>query len=292
MLGFVTHSARHVAFVAALFALTLAPGAAAQAASAAPPAEPPPPLAPSPMTTPAAAAPAAAAPANGSCFPVCRDGFVCSESRCISLCNPPCAPDQFCIEGRRCDSAPQSPIHEPPPPRPVSFAERSHSMLAFHYGFSSTVDVAGEDGPSGPVLGANARTDLPIAKYILVGPMLEFAVTEPNYYLDLDVTLRARIPIDVGNVQVQIWGGMPIGLTFSFLKDDFAHSFTPDLDAFALGWNIGVLFGGAVHFSREFGLFTELGWQQHTMSHGREINGSVELVLDPWILNVGFVFRG
>ena len=237
-------------------------------------------------------APPAAAPANGGCFPVCREGFVCRESQCVSLCNPPCPPDQFCIEGRRCDAAPQSPVHEPPPPRPISFAERSHSMLAFHYGFSSTVDVAGEDGPTGPVLGVNARTDLPIAKYILVGPMLEFAVTEPSYYLDLDVALRARIPIEVKNVQFQIWGGMPIGLTFSFLKDDFAHSFTPDLDSFALGWNIGVLFGGAVHFSREFGLFTEFGWQQHTMSHGREINGSVELVLDPWIWNVGFVFRG
>jgi hypothetical protein len=287
MLTFLLQSSRLAAFLAALFTLTFAASARAQTGSAAPPAGPPPPLAPSPVTTPATAA-----PADGSCFPVCRDGFVCSQSRCISLCNPPCAPDQFCIEGRRCDHAPQSAIHEPPPPPPVSFAERSFSMLAFHYGFSSTVDVAGEDGPSGPVLGVNARTDLPIAKYILVGPMLEFAVTEPSYYLDLDVALRVRIPIEVEKIQLQLWGGMPIGLTFSFLKDDFAHSFTPDLDAFALGWNIGVLFGGAVHFSRDFGLFTELGWQQHTMSHGRELNGSVELVLDPWIWNVGFVFRG
>ena len=83
-------------------------------------------------------------------------------------------------------------------------------MLAFHYGFSSTVDVAGEDGPSGPVLGVNARTDLPIAKYILVGPMLEFAVTEPSYYLDLDVyaasphSHRRR-----ERFQFQIWAACP-----------------------------------------------------------------------------------
>jgi len=133
---------------------------------------------------------------------------------------------------------------------------------------------------------------MPVAKYFLVGPMLEFGVYDPAYYLDLDLTLRARVPIDAGATKFQFWVGMPIGLTLSFLTDEFARSFRPDIDGFALGWNIGVLFGGAVHFSREFGLFTEFGWQQHEMTHGRETNGSVELVLDPWIWNVGFVFKG
>jgi hypothetical protein len=269
----------------AVAALTLA----ASAARAQAPAEPPP-LASSPL----AAAPApSGAPAGSACFPACREGFICTaDARCVSLCNPPCPSDQVCVEGRRCDVAPSSaPIYEPPPPPRVTFAERSHSLLAFHYGFSSTVDVAGEDGPESSVLGVNVRTDMPVAKYFLVGPMLEFGVYDPAYYFDLDLTLRARIPIDAGAVQFQIWAGMPIGLTLSFLKDEFAASFRPDVDGFALGWNIGVLFGGAVHFSREFGLFTELGWQQHVMSHARG-TGSVELVLHPWIWNAGFVFRG
>ena len=165
-------------------------------------------------------------------------------------------------------------------------------MLAFHYGFSSNVEVSGDEGPTTSVLGVNVRTDLPVAKYLLIGPMLEFGAYEPAYYLDLDVTLRARIPIEAGDTQFQFWVGMPIGLTFSFLTDDFSRTYTPDLEPFSLGWNIGVLAGGAVHFSREFGLFGEFGWQEHTMSHARAETGSVELVLAPWIMNVGFVFRG
>jgi hypothetical protein len=187
---------------------------------------------------------------------------------------------------------PGPPIVEPPPPPRRSFAELSHSMLAFHYGFSQTVEVGGDDGPRSSVLGVNARTDMPVVKYFVVGPLLEFGTYEPAYYFDLDITLRVRLPIEAGATRFQFWAGMPIGLTFSFLKDDFARSFAPDLDGFALGWNVGVLLGGAVHFSREFGLFTELGWQQHKMSHDRVTTGSVGLVLDPWIWNVGFVFRG
>jgi len=51
--------------------------------------------------------------------------------------------------------------------------------------------------------------------------------------------------------------------------------------------------GGIHHVSREFGLFTEGCWQQHKMSHDRAVGGGdVDLVLRPWVWNVGFVFRG
>lgn len=285
-------SFRALAF--ALGALTLSASTARAQAPAEPPPLAPSPLTPAPAESPAAAPAPAAPPSGTACFPACREGFVCTtDARCVSICNPPCPNDQVCLEGRRCDYAPPAgPVYEPPPPRPVTFAERTHSLLAFHYGFSSTVDEAGAEGPQTSVLGVNVRTDTPVAKYLLVGPMLEFGVYEPAYYFDLDLTLRARVPIDAKSVQLQLWAGMPIGLTFSFLKDEYATSFRPNLDGFALGWNIGVLFGGAVHFSKEFGLFTEFGWQQHIMSHARVTTGSVELVLHPWIWNVGLVFRG
>jgi hypothetical protein len=189
----------------------------------------------------------------------------------------------------RCEPRPPGGVQEPLPPARVPFEERSHSMAAFHYGFSSNVVVNEADGPRGPVLGANIRSDVPVAGYLLVGPMLEFGSYEPGYYFDLDVYLRARVPIDAKSVKIQIWAGIPVGLTFSFLSGDFART----LDGFALGWNVGVLLGGAVHVSREFGLFTEGGWQQHKMSHDRAAGGGdIDLVLKPWVWNAGFVFRG
>jgi hypothetical protein len=271
-------------------AVFLSRGAFAQSEPPPPGTSTPPPLAPSPLT--AAPAPEPAPPA-GSCFPACREGFVCNGSQCVSVCNPPCPEGQTCIEGRRCDIAPPpGNVHEPPPPPVLTFAERSHSLLAFHYGFPTELEVADSDGPRDSVLGINLRTDTPIAKYVLVGPMLEFSWFEPGYMFDLDLYLRARAPIDAGSTKLQLWAGVPIGLTFDFLSDDFARRFSPDLDGFALGWNVGVLFGGAVHLSKEFGLFSEFGWQQHRASHGREANGNVQLVLQQWIMNLGLVFRG
>lgn len=233
--------------------------------------------------------PAAEGAPGAACFPACREGFVCSESRCVSLCNPPCASDQVCVGGTHCEYGPPAPgdIKEPPPPRRIPFEERTHSMIAFHYGFPSDLELNDEATPTESVLGVNLRSDVPVAGYLLVGPMLEFGSYEPGYYFDLDFYARARVPIDAKSVQFQIWAGVPVGLTFSFLSGDFARN----LEGFALGWNIGVLLGGAVHFSRQFGIFTEGGWQQHLMSHDRVGGGSLSMALKPWIWNVGFVFR-
>ena len=269
------------------------PGTSASpAASASFPADPPPRAADPPL--PKAGAPVDPAPPGaGACYPECREGFVCQNSQCVSVCNPPCPADQICVEGRYCEVGPPRPggVAEPPPPRRIPFEERNFSMIGFHYGFPSDVMQNGAEGPHGPALGINLRSDVPVAGYLLVGPMFEFASYEPGYYFDLDFYIRARVPIDAKEVQFQLWAGMPIGLTFSFLSDDYALAFEPDLDGFSLGWNIGVLFGGAVHFSRNFGIYSELGWQQHKMSHDRLGGGEVDLVFKPWVWNVGFVLK-
>jgi hypothetical protein len=243
---------------------------------------------------PTAGAPTEPAPPGaGACYPECREGFVCTEGRCVSVCNPPCPADQICVDGRYCEVGPPRPggVVEPPPPRRIPFEERSFSMIGVHYRFPTDVMQNGAEGPHGPALGVNLRSDVPVAGYLLVGPMFEFASYEPGYYFDLDFYIRARVPIDAKAVQFQLWAGMPIGLTFSFLSDDYALAFEPDLDGFSLGWNIGFLFGGAVHFSRNFGIYSELGWQQHKMSHDRLGGGEVDLEFKPWVWNVGFVLR-
>ena len=63
-----------------------------------------------------------------------------------------------------------------------------------------------------------------------------------------------RVPITSESSNFQIWGGVPIGFTF-----DILGSSAPGAGDVGFGWNVGVLFGGAVHFTPNIGLFGELG---------------------------------
>jgi hypothetical protein len=272
------------------YVLALSPSAVAQA----PPAQPaaPPPASPSGQAGP-------------PCVPECRYGYFCQQGSCISSCNPPCPSNQVCIDGNRCEfpppmmAAPAPPqIYEPPPPVRKPFVERTHSLLAFHLGFDGNVEANSVETGLDPTLGLNLRVDVPVVRYLLLGPMFEFSAWRPdvsgetpsrNYFFDIDLFVRGRIPIetDKDSVAFQVWAGVPVGLTLSFLGEETGQT----LEGFGLGWNIGLLFGGAVHFSRKFGMFAEIGWQQHKMSHEREVgSGDVDFTLTGASFNVGFVF--
>lgn len=41
-------------------------------------------------------------PVASECIPKCREGFVCSEQKCVSVCNPPCAAGQTCTSLGHC----------------------------------------------------------------------------------------------------------------------------------------------------------------------------------------------
>jgi hypothetical protein len=238
--------------------------------------------------------------ANRACFPACRPGYICHEGQCVSMCNPPCAEDHVCVDGVRCELPSEpAPAREPVPPPlpPRGLANRTYSAIGFHLGFSGSADRGGLSQDLAPTLGFNIRADIPVVKYILVGPLVQFGAWRPeaqggsapsrNYYVDIDLYLRGRIPIDVDTLGVQVWAGVPIGLTLSFLGNDEGAG----LDGFGVGWNVGVMFGGAVHFSNKFGIFTELGWLQHKMSHDRSPgSGSVDLKTSQGVFNIGFLF--
>jgi hypothetical protein len=257
-------------------------------------AAPPPPTAPT-TSTPSPPAPAPApAPA---CFPACRDGFTCYQQQCVSLCNPACPAGLQCVEGRRCEPplphGATSKPYEPPPPPAKGFEERSHALFGFHLGFPGNVDTDGRARDLDTTLGFNLRADQPVAKYVLLGPMLQFGSWRPdvspeanhNYYVDFDLVLRFRVPITTSSLNYQLWLGMPIGLTLDLLGDD-----NPDTTV-GLGWNIGVLFGGAVHFTPKFGLFGEVGWQQHRISHSQDPLPDLDFKLQQACLNLGIVIR-
>jgi hypothetical protein len=253
----------------------------------------PPPAAPAPTVTPDAASPDAPA-----CFPACREGFTCHQQRCISLCNPPCPEGLECVEGRRCE--PPLPggragkVYEPPAPPVKEFAERGHTLLAFHLGLPGDAERDKRDEPLGTTLGFNVRGDAPIASYVLLGPMLQLGAWSPdispepsnNYYVDLDLVLRLRAPITTSRFNYQLWLGMPIGVTIDVLGSE-----VPDVSGLGLGWNIGVLFGGAVHFTPKFGLFAEGGWLQHKLSHSAEVGQDLDFELRQWCLNLGIVVK-
>lgn len=245
-----------------------------------------------PATASAPAEPAAAP----ACFPACRDGFTCHQGQCVSLCNPVCPAGLECVEGRRCE--PPLPIrgaarpYEPPPPPVKEFDQRSHTLLGFHLGLPGSLDTDGRAQDLDTTLGFNLRADQPVAKYVLLGPMLQLGSWRPdvspaashNYYIDLDFVLRFRAPITTSNLNYQLWLGMPIGLTVDILGG-------ADEASVGFGWNVGVLFGGAVHFTPKFGLFAEAGWAQHRIAHSQDPLPDLDFKLQQGLLNLGIVVR-
>ena len=238
------------------------------------------------------------------CFPACRQGFVCYQGQCISSCNPPCPAGQICVQGRRCEpdpaqSAGSAGIYEPPPPPPpreTPFAQRAHTLLAFHMGLGGVVEIDDDEGDLNTTYGVNLRADIPVVQYLVLGPLIQFGTWQQDsavdltrdYYFDLDLYLSLRVPVELEKTALQFWGGVPVGLTLNFLGEDRTAA---GLAGFAAGWNIGALFGGAVHFTRQFGLFGEIGWLQHKMSHNyRNVRADVDFRLSQLIINLGFVF--
>jgi hypothetical protein len=169
----------------------------------------------------------------------------------------------------------------------------SHSLLGFHVGLPGSVKSDERHGDLDTTLGFNLRADAPIAKYVLLGPMLQFGSWRPSttsdashdYYVDLDLVLRLRVPITTTQFNYQLWLGMPIGVSIDVLGDSEPYS-SP-----GLGWNVGALFGGAVHFTRKFGLFAEVGWEQHRLTHTQDDGPDLDLKLQQACLNVGFIVR-
>jgi hypothetical protein len=165
-------------------------------------------------------------------------------------------------------------------------------MLGFHYGFSGSAEIDPNSNALASTFGFNLRGDVPIERYLVLGPLFQFGswrediTPEPShsYYVDADLYVRGRVPITTSSTNFQIWVGVPIGLTFDILGSDVAGG-----SGAGLGWNVGFLGGGAVHFTPKLGLFAEIGWLQHKVTHDAD-STNVYVRLAQWNLNVGFVF--
>jgi hypothetical protein len=155
------------------------------------------------------------------------------------------------------------------------------------------VDAAKRDLVS--TLGVNVRTDFPVARYILLGPQFQLGAWRPDgpnaparsYYFDIDFRPALRLPLQADKTAFQLWLAVPIGLTLNFLDEEI----DPTLEGLAFGWNYAFAFGGAVHFSKKFGMFAEVGWMSHRFSHNRaEASGKVDFEITQTLANFGFIF--
>jgi hypothetical protein len=72
-----------------------------------------------------------------ACLPKCRTGYVCQNGACISACNPPCKPDQFCsAEGVCVDAYPRTyAIEEEDYALQGKPIDPHHTGLYVHFGF-------------------------------------------------------------------------------------------------------------------------------------------------------------
>jgi hypothetical protein len=167
-------------------------------------------------------------------------------------------------------------------------------MMGFHYGFGGEVEQGAAGIPADSTFGFNLRGDVPVERYLLLGPLLQFGAWRPdtsptpsrNFYIDLSLFVRARLPITTESTNFQLWAGVPIGVSFDIFGDDVAGA-----SAVGLGWNVGVSVGGAVHFSPKLGLFAEVGWLQHKIRHSSDAGPPLDLRVAQGVFNLGFVFR-
>ena len=101
------------------------------------------------------AGPAPAAAQEASCFPACREGFVCSPAgECVSICNPPCGDDEVCTPEATCEPEGGTAESTPPPqtsPQPPPGAQPDQpSEGDWQPSASDEPDAAESDGLGRP----------------------------------------------------------------------------------------------------------------------------------------------
>jgi hypothetical protein len=172
------------------------------------------------------------------------------------------------------------------------FEEWGHSALGMHLGFAADASQSGNKGALDPTVGFLVSGDFPVGRYVLLGPLVQFGAwhadflptSSRNYTLDLDFAARARLPVTSSWANYQVWVGVPLGLTLDFLGQE-----QEGVPGAGLGWNLGILYGGAIHVHPKYALFAEAGFAYQRMSHrGDQV---LDFRLGQWTVNFGTMFR-
>ena len=163
--------------------------------------------------------------------------------------------------------------------------------LLFRLGFAGKIKVdsglgsASAGADTSP--GVEIRGDLPIAKYVTLGPQVsvygarpDFPGLDRNVFVDLSPFLKGRYPFLAGKKKAEVYGLFHVGFTMAFLRRN-----TVATDRFGPGWNIGLTPGFQIMLARRFGLITELGWVR-TFARFDALN----LIVNQAVWRFGFAF--
>jgi len=164
-------------------------------------------------------------------------------------------------------------------------------------------------------IGGGAQYIVPLHRYFALGGKFALltwrsdAESEGSRNLAFDLALvpQARLPVARS---VELYLSVPIGLTLNLLNEvegSASVSFpfvtaTGSVEADpGFGWNLAALLGARFALARELGIFTELGYSLHSVSHDVEVSvgaagvgGGVTIEVDvSWwqiALNAGIYF--
>lgn len=104
-----------------------------------------------------------------------------------------------------------------------------------------------------------ARLEVPVARYFSLGGLAEFGGTSVRHadradlHLDMSFWMKGRYVIDLKPFDLEIYGGVPIGMSFGFV--DFNRGYGRE---FGPGLNSGFL-AGAQFLFKKGGFFADMG---------------------------------
>jgi hypothetical protein len=162
-------------------------------------------------------------------------------------------------------------------------------------------------------IGGGIRYMHPLHRYFALGARIAVqtwrsdsnADTGRNVAFDLSLIPQGRVPL---SRTVELYLAVPIGLTLDLLNEIDAAVNFPNLMTGAsvdadpgFGWNLAFMFGSRFAVSRDVGLFAEIGYALHSVSHdvhsrlevvggAGEVVASFDVLWSQVALNVGVSF--
>jgi hypothetical protein len=163
------------------------------------------------------------------------------------------------------------------------------------------IDASGgseEDFDTEVAIGGGLFYMRPLHRYFALGARIAVqswrtdsnANTDRNIAFDLSLVPQGRLPLSHA---VELYLSIPIGLTFDLLNELDASANFPALATGAsidtdpgFGWNLAFMFGARFAISRAVGLFGELGYALHRVSHDVRVGASAVGVTAEGTLNL------
>ncbi len=264
---------------------------------------------------------------QGTCFPTCRQGYVCSPSNeCVSLCNPPCSDTEICTAEARCvgdPSAQQAPAAYPQPagypqpaqppaqgaPQGIQPPEPDYEVISsglaepgsfrlnvnFALGFGSEVTIENDaieaEQDLNATFGASVQGLFTVGSYFLVGPTLAFRSYEVDTAPDRSNVFNAGLALG-GHYAIDL-GSVAID-PFLVATIGLGVLLSDDVvvTETALGVSFGLRAGAQIWFTPMFGATFALGYERIDLfSDDTAIGEDATLSAGQFAMDLGVAIR-